>query len=245
MTNDRPAFSVLLPAAGAGSRFGVVEGGRTKVQHRLGCRPLWHHAAAVFAARPDVVEVLVLVPQPHLAQFQAEAGDLTRCRFIAGSPESRTQTIRRGLREVSASATHVAVHDAARPNIPPDLVQRVFDAAVRHGAAIPGVPVRDTLARVGSSQPDPLGRLVDHVDRDRVVAVQTPQAARADWLKAAYNKFPPEAAATDDAGVLQQAGYPVYVVPGDPANLKITQPGDEVLLEALMRPDGDDPAEHG
>ena len=131
--------------------------------------------------------------------------------------------MRAGLAGSPADAEVVVVHDGARPLARADLFAAVV-GAVRAGAdaAVPGVPVVDTLR----------GAAGGAVDRDGLVAVQTPQAFRAGALRAAHAR---EAEATDDASLVEAAGGKVVVVDGSPTNLKITRPDDLVVAEALLR----------
>ncbi|TMQ54898.1 MAG: bifunctional 2-C-methyl-D-erythritol 4-phosphate cytidylyltransferase/2-C-methyl-D-erythritol 2,4-cyclodiphosphate synthase, partial [Candidatus Eisenbacteria bacterium] len=123
----------------------------------------------------------------------------------------------------------VAVHDVARVNVSPELIERVLRAARESGAAIPGSPLRDSVKEVAS------GRVVRSVDRDRLHAVQTPQIFSHDILARAHAAAAEErAAATDDAMLVERIGCEITVVPGEPSNLKLTEPGDLALLEAWL-----------
>jgi len=151
------------------------------------------------------------------------------------------------------AATHVAVHDAARPCVTAAMIQRVLDAAESLPAVIPAVAVSSTLKRVeaGGAVPpeaDPLDailgvesnptagaqRVIETVPREGLVAVQTPQVFDVDLLRRAYASIEGTSAVTDDAGLVEALGEAVHVVEGDPGNLKITQPGDAELCEALL-----------
>jgi 2-C-methyl-D-erythritol 4-phosphate cytidylyltransferase len=145
---------------------------------------------------------------------------------VAGGA-SRAASVRAGLAAVPDEAAVVVVHDAARPLAPASLFDTVIGAVRDQGAdaAIPGVPVADTLKRVAGD------RVVATVDREGLVAVQTPQAFDAAALRGAHREA---GEATDDAGLLEAAGATVVVVPGDPGNLKVTRPEDLALAEALM-----------
>jgi 2-C-methyl-D-erythritol 4-phosphate cytidylyltransferase len=136
--------------------------------------------------------------------------------------------VRAGLDAVVESAAVVVVHDAARPLASPDLFDAVIDA-VRAGAdaAVPGVPISDTVKRVDGDH------VVETIARDELVAVQTPQAFRADALRAAHTA---SGEATDDAALVEAMGGRVVVVPGDPRNLKITTPAELVVAAALLAP---------
>ena len=123
------------------------------------------------------------------------------------------------------------VHDAARPLVTADLVERVARRrGPGHGAAIPVVPMTDTLKRLHGD------RVEATVDRADVVAAQTPQAARIDLFEAAFERFPPAGPAiwTDEAALLEACTIPVHVVPGDPRNLKVTVPDDLARVRTAL-----------
>jgi 2-C-methyl-D-erythritol 4-phosphate cytidylyltransferase len=139
---------------------------------------------------------------------------------------TRSASVRAGLAAVAPSATIVVVHDAARPLASPALFEAVI-GAVRRGAdaAVPAVPVPDTVKRVDGDE------VVETVARDELVVVQTPQAFRADALRAAHTGG---ADATDDAALIEAADGRVVIVPGERANLKVTTPADLVMAAAIL-----------
>jgi 2-C-methyl-D-erythritol 4-phosphate cytidylyltransferase len=143
-------------------------------------------------------------------------------RVVAGGA-TRSQSVRAGLAAVPEGATHVLVHDAARPVRLPEVWRRVLDAlAGGADVVVPVVPVTDTLReRAGAT-----------VDRAQLVAVQTPQGFRADVLRLAHRDEPD---GTDDASLAEAAGAKVTLVDGDPRNLKITSRVDLALAELLTR----------
>ncbi|HEX6425540.1 MAG TPA: 2-C-methyl-D-erythritol 4-phosphate cytidylyltransferase [Acidimicrobiales bacterium] len=201
---------VIVVAAGAGRRFGgaklyEVLAGRRVLDWSLG------------AAR-TVADGVVAVVAPDHADDDEPAADAV----VAGA-DTRSASVRAGLASVPDDADVIVVHDGARPLAGPDLFAAVVDA-VRGGvdAAVPGVPVDDTLrARAGGV-----------VDREGLVAVQTPQAFRAAALRAAHAGG---GEATDDASLVEAAGGKVVVVDGSPTNLKITRPRDLAVAEAMLR----------
>ena len=199
----------IVVAAGSGRRFG----GAKQYEPLAGRRVIdWSLAAARTAA-----DGVVLVVSP------AHAGDAEAADVVVAGADTRSGSVRAGLAAVPADAEVVVVHDAARPLAGPELFRDVV-AAVRAGAdaAVPGVPVVDTLrARTGGT-----------VDRDGLVAVQTPQAFLAAPLRAAHTGG---AEASDDASLVEAGGGKVVVVNGSPSNLKITRPDDLVVAEALLR----------
>jgi len=214
-------------AGGSGRRFG----GRKQFL------PLAGHPVAswsVRAANTVADGVVLVVPaagddatdSPPPAPGATGEDALGATRVVSGGA-TRADSVRAGLAAVPADAAVIVVHDAARPMATPGLFASVVDA-VRSGdidGAIPVVPVADTLKRVEG------GRVVATVDRDGLVAVQTPQAFAAAALRAAHAGG---GEATDDAGLLEAAGLTVAAVEGDPGNLKLTRPEDLALAEALV-----------
>jgi 2-C-methyl-D-erythritol 4-phosphate cytidylyltransferase len=198
----------IVVAAGSGSRFR----GSKQYQPLGGRRVLdW----SLDTARAAVDGVVAVVAE---GRDDEPAADAT---VVGGA--TRSASVRAGLAAVPDDATVVVVHDAARPLAGAGLFAAVV-AAVDAGAdgAVPAVPVTDTLRRVDGGA----------VDRDTLVAVQTPQAFAAAALRAAHAGG---AEATDDAGLVEAAGGRVVIVRGDPHNLKITVSEDLVVAEALLR----------
>ena len=206
----------IVVAGGSGDRFGGAKqfrvlGGRRVVD--------W----AVLAARTVCEGVVLVLPEDEVGRV---ALDVQPDVVVAGGA-TRSASVRAGLAQVPDGVDAVLVHDAARPLAHPDLFTAVLEALV-DGAdgAVAAVPVADTLKRVEAD-----GRIVQTVDRSGLWAVQTPQGFRLDVLRAAHAGG---AEATDDAGLVEAAGGRVVVVPGDRRNLKVTDPADLDLLEALV-----------
>jgi len=199
----------IVVAGGSSSRFGSPKQFAT-----LGDVTVLDHS--VRTARRSVDGVVAVVPE---GGPDAIAGaDVV----VTGGP-TRSESVRRGLARVPAGAEVILVHDAARPLATPALFDAVV-AAVRGGAEVvtPAVPVTDTLrSRTGGT-----------VDRDALVAVQTPQGFRATVLRAAHDSG---AEATDDVTLAESVGAAVVTVDGDRWNLKITEPDDLVVAEAIWR----------
>ena len=210
----------IVVAGGSGRRFGQL-----KQFALLGGRPVLQWAVA--ACRTCSAGVVLVVPDasgdhdPHGADVVVTGG------------ATRADSVRRGLAAVPADATVVLVHDAARPLASADLFVAVIGAVTDGGAdgAVPGVPPSDTIKAVDES-----GRVTDTLDRATLVAVQTPQAFRADVLRRAHDEAAAgaSAGATDDAMLVEALGGTVQVVPGEPGNLKITDPADLGAAERLL-----------
>jgi len=146
----------------------------------------------------------------------------------AGGGERRQDSVRAGL-DATPEQGIICVHDAARPLCPPQLFGAVVDAAARAGAATAAVPLVDSIKRVDGD------RVAESLDRASLVAVQTPQAFDGALLREAHERARRDSAdADDDAALVERIGHRVLVVPGDPANLKVTTPLDVVLMRTLL-----------
>jgi 2-C-methyl-D-erythritol 4-phosphate cytidylyltransferase len=200
----------IVVAAGRGDRFGSP-----KQFSQLGEMRVVDHALVNIAHVSDAT-VVVLPP--------GTAWNGVGTPVDGGA--TRSASVRAGLAAVPSTAEIVVVHDAARPLASRALFEAVI-SAVREGAdgAVPAIGVPDTLKRVDGEL------VIETVDRDDVVAVQTPQAFRADALRAAHENVRD---ASDDAALVEAAGGRVVVVPGDPRNLKITDAIDLFVAQALL-----------
>lgn len=266
-----PVFAIVLPAAGAASRY--LDGGavRHKLDEDLGGKPVLQRTVEAFTKfdEDDVRIGAIVVAGPNdeadFAEFRDHHGDrlsLLGATLVRGGKTHRWETVRAALAAVPENCTHIAVHDAARPCIGFDVMQRVFRACVKFGAAIPGIPAPDTLkkTRVDASlqgddgeedkaaailglapSREPARVVIETVSRDGVYAAQTPQCFERGLLTRAYAQVEAMSAAelaaiTDDAGLVERlAGVgPVVVVEGDARNVKITRPADLDLARAIM-----------
>ena len=224
------ATGLILVAAGQGLRFGAD---RPKPLVELGGSPLVARALGAF--RGFVDHVVLVVPAGEEGAFAAAvaAGVAapSRLRVVAGG-ERRQDSVAAGLAVLEAEVAWVLVHDAARPLVSARIVQAVLEATREHGSAIPVVPVHSTVKETAAD-----GRIERTVPRRALRLAQTPQGFRRDLLENAYRlatAAPTPITFTDDAGLLEAAGTPVFTVPGSPANLKITTPADLAWARAWL-----------
>lgn len=220
--------AALVPAAGRGERLGP---GTPKALRPLGGVPMLVYAVRVLAAARAVDLVVVAAPPADVTGVRRTLADHhvgAEVRVVPGG-QTRQDSVRRALADLPVDVDVVLVHDAARPLVPVDLVERVA-GAVRAGApaVVPGLPLADTVKQV-----DPAGRVVHTPDRSVLRAVQTPQGFRRDVLEAAH-AAPGAGGATDDAGLVEAHGTAVTVVPGAAEAFKVTGPLDLVLAEAVL-----------
>jgi 2-C-methyl-D-erythritol 4-phosphate cytidylyltransferase len=232
MDRAEPVGAVVV-AAGRSTRFG-----QDKLFLPLAGVPVLARALRAFEECPSVgVVALVLNEANRRAgeQLVQEHG-LTKVRHLCVGGARRQDSVLAGLQAV-AGCEWVAIHDGARPLVTPELIERGLAAARATGAAIPGVPLKDTVkvvistGSVGATGP---GELVESTpERARLRAIQTPQVFRRDLLMAAYAQATGEV--TDDAALLEALGHPVLVYPGAHDNLKITTAEDLDVAETLLR----------
>ena len=233
---DGPATVAIVVAAGRGVRIG---GDVPKQYRRVGGRAVLTRTLAALAGHAGIARIQPVIAADATAFFEACRADLApgdRDRIappVAGGA-TRQASVRAGLEAIAAGGDApaiVLVHDAARPFVDAGLIARAIAAGRDHGAAVPGVPVSDTIKLVEDLAPG-IGRVRDTPAREALRAVQTPQAFRFSALLDAHRRAV-EAGRdgfTDDGALAEWAGLPVVVFEGDPRNRKITQPSD--LIEA-------------
>ena len=231
MSDRQRNFALICVAAGVGRRFGRDT---PKAFVPLAGMPMYRHAIACFAARDDLLEVVVVGPDGHdvpdLDWPSHPRRPAPLCHTVVGGRQ-RTDSVRAGLDALQTACMWVAIHDAARPIITPDRVDAVLEVAYTHGAAIAATPVRDTLKQVADGT-----RIQRTVARAGLWQAQTPQVFRRDWIVEAYAHLVPghDADVTDDAMLVERLGHPVHVVDATVENLKITYAADLALAEAIL-----------
>jgi 2-C-methyl-D-erythritol 4-phosphate cytidylyltransferase/2-C-methyl-D-erythritol 2,4-cyclodiphosphate synthase len=228
--------AILVVAAGRGTRVG----GDQPKQYRslLGIPLLTRTLSNLSSAAPEAHLRAVIHPDDHAAYSaalgQLRGGGARWAEPAIGGP-TRQQSVRNGLEALAAEGISqeaiVLVHDAARPFLTSQLVARAIETARSHGAAVPGLPLTDTVKQVG-----PSGRIHGSPDRASLRTVQTPQAFRFDVLLAAHRQAADagEYDLTDDAAVVERSGHAVYVFEGDRENIKLTTADDFTRAEVRL-----------
>jgi len=217
-----PKTAALIVAAGRGYRAG---GDIPKQYRDLRGEPVLRRTLQAFLSHPKISHVMVVIhpDDQDLFDLSIDQMDVSYC-FGA---DSRTGSVRNGVNALATqNLDRILVHDGARPFVSADLINRLCAALDRNSAAIPGLPVTDaTFTRLQD-------RLDVSVDRETLVRVQTPQAFDFQTLKRCLDALPPDQAAADEAGLLRNAGIPVHIVEGDPANIKLTFAEDFAMTDA-------------
>ncbi len=218
-------------AAGRGVRARLAAAEEPKQLRPVAGVPMLLRSIRAFARHPRVGPIVVVLP-PELAA--APPGWLAELRsdrlVLTAGGEERQESVGLGLKSLPPGPSLVLVHDAARPFVGADVIDRVLAVAALGAAAVPGVPLSDTV-----KETDTAGLVVRTVPRERLVAVQTPQAFPRAMLETAHQRARSDGAAvaTDDATLCERLGHPVRVVAGSPWNIKITTPEDFAVADAL------------
>ncbi len=207
----------IVVAAGHGVRLGP---GAPKALRTLAGRPLYQYSLETLRGVPSVSGVWLVVPpaaQADVATTLSTGGRFPFPIHVIGGGQERQDSVRNGVESLPQEAAFVVVHDAARPFASRRLFESCIAAAQVHGAAIAALPAVDTIKLVEA------GVVERTLDRARTWVAQTPQVARADWLRHALGTAASLTSRfTDEAGVLEQCGYRVHVVPGEASNRKLT-----------------------
>ena len=236
VTSRPKSAAALIVAAGASSRFrrGASDPTAGKPFQRLGDATVLEHACAAFAAVGGVRELVIVARAEDLEIVQRlvrGSHSLAKVRAIVEGGARRSDSVRAGLEAISPQCEYVPVHDAARPLVTADIVERALTAAARSGAALVAVAVSDTIKTSSSGV-----SAESTIDRSVLWAAQTPQVFRTALLRelferAAADDFQP----TDEAALHERYIGPISMVAGDSTNLKITTSTDLLIAEAIVR----------
>lgn len=226
-----PDVGVVIVAAGGGTRAGT---GELKQFRWVAGKPMLLHSVLAFQERSDVGMVVCVLPRAYAGDpppwlFQC---DLERMLVSVGGPE-RGESVANGLEDLPENLSIVAIHDAARPLVPAEVIERVITQARSGTGAVPALPVTDTLKSVDAG-----GRITGTLDRGRLWRAQTPQAFPREMIVRAYTDARQAGVSgTDDAALCERIGLPVVVVPGSERSLKITGESDFARAEAIAHLD--------
>lgn len=221
--------SVVLVAAGRGSRFGDP---RNKVLLRLGGKTVLEHALEPFLSIPEIVEIVVVANAADLEEVAAILTNIAAngksIKTVAGGPR-RLDSVFQGICNTAENEL-VAIHDAARPLVRRETISRALEAAARSGGAVVAEGAVDTVKRAGD------GKFVNlTMPRNEIFLAQTPQVfKRREFAQALERAASGPEDFTDDASVAERAGIAVEIVEGDRENIKITYPGDLERAEEIL-----------
>jgi 2-C-methyl-D-erythritol 4-phosphate cytidylyltransferase len=225
--------AAIIPAAGLGTRMGRG-GSDASIRKQflsLGGKPILVHTIRRFADAASIAEILVAVrdsDQEDVAALLADESFSKPIRIAPGG-HNRQESVKNCLALVGDDVEIVAVHDAVRPFVTPELIDQVVEQAAHDGAVILGVPAVDTVKRVDQ-------RIVHAtLPRETIMLAQTPQAFRTALLKQAYAAADKDGfVGTDEASLVEHLGQDVHVMLGSPRNIKITRPSDLQLAQFYL-----------
>jgi 2-C-methyl-D-erythritol 4-phosphate cytidylyltransferase len=239
--NESVTYAVIIAAAGQSKRFGNsgsfahtgwFDGAAAKKPYaKLLGKPIWLYCTEKFAKRSDVRQVILVVAPEDVSWFRdyfAAEIDKLLLMVISGG-EERVDSVQKALNIVRSNIDYVVVHDAARPCITDEQINEVFNNAKQHGAAILATPIVGTVKLIEDNI------IKSTVPRKGLWEAQTPQVFRKQILLDAYaarnvNNSNP----TDDAELVEKAGFDISIVPADKSNLKITTQSDLKFAEAIL-----------
>ncbi|MDD4899489.1 MAG: 2-C-methyl-D-erythritol 4-phosphate cytidylyltransferase [Candidatus Omnitrophica bacterium] len=220
--------AAIVVAAGKGTRFNSKI---PKPLVKLEGQAVIMHSLAVLSRHPDIKEIIVVVNPSNrggiLKSIEKSAVKKIKALVLGGA--RRQDSVAYGLRAVSQDASHVLIHDAARPLIEANKISAAINAAKKSGGAVLGVPVKDTIKAV-----DKKNFVKKNIDRSNLWAIQTPQVFKKELIFRAYKKFT-KATVTDDASLVEKLGKNVSVVFGSYDNIKITTPEDLLIAQAIIK----------
>ncbi len=215
--------SVIIVAAGRGDRFGSP-----KQLSLLKGKTVLDWSLEKFESHQAVDEIVLVLDEEQ--QKEKILGQYKKILAVVKGGEKRQDSVLNGFKRIDPEkAGIVLVHDGVRPLVSPALIDRVIEAALEKGAAIPALPLEDTVKEVTGEE------IFRTIERQELCRAQTPQGFSYSVLKKALDKAKEEGYyGTDEASLVERSGEKVYVVPGDPVNIKITVPEDLRVAEAFL-----------
>ena len=227
-----PHCSVVVVAAGSSERMGS-----DKMLMTLGAKPVIIRTLMAFQQSPMVDDIVVVTRQEKIMGLadMIKLYDISKVTQVISGGATRMESALAGVSAVKEGAKLIAIHDGARPLVTQSVIRRVVEAANEHMAAVPAVPCVDTMKQVNQE-----GVVIGSVDRSSVVRVQTPQVFDADLIKGALSRaVEKNLPLTDDCSAMEMMGVKTYVVEGDAGNIKLTEPDDMILAEAILKNRGE------
>jgi 2-C-methyl-D-erythritol 4-phosphate cytidylyltransferase len=230
---ERHRNVAVILAGGVGTRIGL---GIPKQLIKIAGRSILEHTLAAFESHPMVDEIIVMMASGHLDAVReiVAKGDYQKVSAVVEGADTRSNTTRRALAQLGDDTCNVLLHDAVRPMVTPRIIGECFEALETHQAVDVAIPSADTIIEVTEDN-----TIASIPSRARLRRGQTPQAFRSDVIKEAYARAAddPLFTATDDCSVVLRylPEVPIWVVPGDDRNMKVTEPIDVYLADKLFQ----------
>ncbi len=222
-----PSVSVILAAAGAGTRMGNVK----KVLLPLGGKPVLLHSLQTLSSLPEVCDIVVVAAKDDCEEIRALTSPYGKVTAVVAGGETRQESVKHGIAACRSDTEYFAIHDAARPLVTTEDAVKVIRDAENFGAATLGAPVKDTIKQVDSA-----GTITGTPPRSELFLTQTPQVFRRDIYLAGLTLAAKEGKDyTDDCQLAEAAGFSVHMTCGSYRNIKLTTPEDMLEAEALLK----------
>jgi 2-C-methyl-D-erythritol 4-phosphate cytidylyltransferase len=221
-------LTAIIVAGGSSQRMGF-----DKLFALLDNKPVLVHSITAFEQTESVTDIIVVGRAERLSDCEEviHAQGFRKVTAVIPGGVRRQDSVQQGLERLAQDCDFVAVHDAARPLVRPEMIERIYQCAQTYGGAASAAPVRDTLKRI-----DEHHRVIGGVDRANLFAVETPQIFQRKILENGFRAvFDGGMAVTDEISAVEQAGSNVVLVPNDQPNFKITYPVDLPLAEFILR----------
>jgi len=215
--------TAIIVAAGEGKRFGS-----SKPYAVLKGKRILDHSLETFDRHPGIFDMVLVLRETGQKAFFLDR--YAKLKTVVKGGERRQDSVLSGFQHIDPARTDIVlVHDAARPLVKAELIDRIIDATKAKGAAIPVLPVSDTVKRIDGN------RVLRTIDRQGLYCIQTPQGFSCEILGRAFEEVLEDSRTyTDEAALVEKLGVDVFAVPGDPKNIKITVPGDLKIAEAFI-----------
>ena len=225
----RMQVAAIIAAGGRGVRFGAD---RPKQFLEIGGRSILELSVAALAASDRIQEIVVALPEEHVESgSKALRAAIGRPIAVVAGGVRRQDSVANAFAKTSKDSEIILIHDAARPFVTREVIDRAIDGAKQHGAVVAAMGVRDTVKQAGDASTDGARLVRATIPRDSIFLAQTPQAFRRDVLARALDEGK-GVDATDEAMLVERLGVPVHVVEGDAKNIKITTPEDLAAAKA-------------
>lgn len=223
-----PKCSAVIVAAGSSTRMGGVD----KIVTDISGKPMILRTVEAFQKNAGIAEIIVVTREDLKVQIEEllKTAGMTKVVQVVSGGKTRAESVNKGLNWCDKKCGLIAIHDGARPLVSQDIISETIAMAAKTGAAVPGIPVRDTIRVVNG------GVGVSTPERSKLYAMQTPQIFDADLIRAAtVNVIQKKVEVTDDCAAVELMGMKVNVVPGSEENLKVTTRLDLAIVNALAR----------
>ena len=218
-------FAIIV-AGGSGKRMGKKI---PKQFMLIGGKPILIHTIERFLAYDFSLQIILVLPANEMKAWYALCNkhEFYPAIVTVTGGNTRFQSVKNGLKRISAKEGLVMVHDGVRPFITPDIIAQSFEIAAEKGASVTSVPLKDSIRLIEKNGDN------QSIDRSCYRLIQTPQTFRLDWMRIAF-ETPEQDSFTDCASVFNHSGYPVTLIDGTYENIKITTPEDLLWAEAFL-----------